>query len=298
MSKGTITLVIALVCLFASSGVNRILIGSRADAGVTDFEPGSELTPGEFVGQVAAGPVRVIPIMLLIAQTMDAFKKQEWHRVLTINRILSQLVPRVPAVWMLNGWNMAVNVSYSHYIAGEPERAYEWILAGLDHLKRGADRNPRDPEIRFYYGQMLWRTLDAQTKSQDALDYYRRRFHADGRNPQLECLAEVDKACELAPFDYRYRVFAVQVRQEIARGIQDHDPARAHRLLTEAVPDVDHIDEIVTRIRDDEQTPRENKAALDALLENLAERKALLLAEIESLRQVSGGLEPSDSRER
>ncbi len=296
MTKNWVLVVIALLALLGARLLGASLQEQRVECGISDLARSEELTPGEFLGTVAAGPIRAVPTAFLLAGGMDAFQRQDWHHALAIYDLLVQLQPRLPAVWMQNGWNMIVNVAHHSFEAGEPDQAYEWVLAGLDHIRRGAERNPTNAEIRFYYGRMLFRVGRKDILKKEVVDYYQRRFGDDDRDPLQESLTHFDLAAKINPNFAGHHEMQGRVRIQLAhRELKNGDPERSVELLRESIPPLLEAQKIVTRVMESEEIPEENKAAFVGFNNNLAAQVDFAEKMINDIMAREERVEPSDS---
>jgi hypothetical protein len=292
-------LVVAL--LVGSRIVETRLLELREQGGLTDLSLGAELTPAEFLASRLAGPLRAVPVPILWTEAMDAFKRQDWHRALAVYRTLSILTPRDPEVWMLQGWNMAVNIAQDSYEKGMPDRAFEWLEEGLDHLAEGARRNPSVPEIHYYRGLLLARSVDPLGRSREMVEYYRTRFETEGRDPLQEAIPCFDRAAELADEkgipDFRIPDQAWRARHRLALLREAAgDPEEAVKLLVGAIPWADKALEIVDRYLEQPWQEPEYEAALRAFRTNLAGRRDLLQEDARRIQENMERLEPHISR--
>jgi hypothetical protein len=89
------------------------------------------LAPSEFVGTVALAGVRPLAVNALWVRSMDAFRERDWTEALALHRAIAFLRHRLEEAWVLNGRNLAYNVT-ARFDAD-------------DELERGAEISPPAP---------------------------------------------------------------------------------------------------------------------------------------------------------
>ncbi|MBI1854132.1 MAG: hypothetical protein HYR85_27655 [Planctomycetes bacterium] len=114
------------------------------------------LAPADLVGTVALAGIRPIAVNALWVRSMEAFRQKDWTEALAIYRAIAFLQPRLDEAWLLNGWNLAYNLSADFAARGRAREATASVLDGIDFLREGARRNPDSAELRSYEAWVLY----------------------------------------------------------------------------------------------------------------------------------------------
>ncbi|MCF6157964.1 MAG: hypothetical protein E3K32_05200 [wastewater metagenome] len=238
----------------------------RESSGISEGSAYNALLPGEFIGTVALGGFRAAAVNFLWIRAVDAWEKKVWYEALTLYRLISKLQPRLANIWVINAWNMIYNISVDLDHKEQQELSWEWIAEGIDFLKEGIDRNPKNPELHFYLG---WVYYDKGKNS-----YYHEQFLRRGEHPVKTACSYIGKAAELASPEYYFYNYwySFMLRERAAIEESEENISEALALITTSISALKLAEKSVPKHTDFQQF----EEGIKMRLEELHERKAHL----------------------
>lgn len=267
-----------LICTFTS--FNFILKGIdkyRLSNGLSEGSTYDALSPGEFIGTVASGGFRAAAVNFLWIRAMDAWEKKVWYEALTLYRLISRLQPRLSNIWIINAWNMIYNISVDIRHKELEDMSWKWIKEGMDFLKEGIRRNPKNPELNFYLG---WVYYDKGKNG-----YYYDQFLKSGEHPIKRACHYIGKAAELAPSHYYFYNYwySFMLKERASLEESEGNVSQALASISTSITALRVAEKNVPQHRDFKQF----EDGIKARLEELDERKARLEKAGETLAQTN-----------
>ena len=143
LRKGSL-LVLAGVLLFGASRVQQSLNVDREKLGLTRVEPLKNAPPVLAFTTVALGGFRGLISNALWMRANDLQDEDKFFEMAQLADWITKLEPHFVQVWLVQGWNMAYNISVK--FKDYPDR-WRWVKRGIELL--------RDDGLRFNPNEML-----------------------------------------------------------------------------------------------------------------------------------------------
>lgn len=134
----------------------------------------AEVKAGELtgtVGQSAAlavlGGLRPLVAIYATLHAFDAWTFRQWDVVERDYRIITTLMPEDIDSWKTGAWHLAYNASASELFddpsvptAVREKNSRDWVLKGVEFMKRGLDQNPRSSILHQELADIYREKLD------------------------------------------------------------------------------------------------------------------------------------------
>ena len=134
------------VLLAASGMMVEPLQRSQVDYDLT-HEPVKGIGPGMVLATTALGAFRGIIVDVVWIRMENLKQEGKFFELVQLADLACKLAPRFPAVWDLNAWNLAWNVSVQVPVNSE---RWPWVKKGIEVLRDEAiPLNPGAPELYF-----------------------------------------------------------------------------------------------------------------------------------------------------
>jgi hypothetical protein len=142
---------LALVLLLGASFAQKHLNQARADLGLTRVAPLDNAPPVLAFTTVALGGFRGLIANALWVRAMDLQDAGKYFEMVQLADWITKLQPHLPAVWVVQAWNMAYNISIKFQ---NPRDRWIWVERGISLLRDDGLRwNPQEPTI---YRELAW----------------------------------------------------------------------------------------------------------------------------------------------
>ena len=215
-------------------GLGAIAVASRSHAPLAEFrrqedlvlasDPLENAPPLVAFTTVALGGFRSIAADVLWLRAVRLQDRGQYIELVTLADWITKLQPRMPAVWVFQGWNLAFNISV---MFERPEDRWRWVQHGIRLLRdEGLKYCPGQPklyqELSWFFNFKIGEDMD------DAHRFYKREWarqmeHAlGGPRPDFDALARAPRAA-----DELERSPAAHAWVEALRGagLDPYDPA-------------------------------------------------------------------------
>lgn len=126
-----------ICCLFMGVFWSQELVEDYKRKG--DFIETFVFIPGEAIGGIVLAGFKSIAVDILWIMLDELFHKGHWFKTLPIFHSITYLQPRFIHNWSLGGWHMSFNISHEEK---DIEKEREWIIRGIEFMKRGIKYNP------------------------------------------------------------------------------------------------------------------------------------------------------------
>jgi hypothetical protein len=179
-AKKICLLVIALVLLAALVPIQRGLTRDRNRLGLTRQEPLENAPPVLAFTTVALGGFRGLIANALWIRAMDLQDEDKFFEMAQLADWITKLEPHYTQVWLVQGWNMAYNISvkFKETAPGEFPDRWRWVYGGIKLLRdEGLKYNPHDVlmfrELAWFFQHKMGQNLD------DANMYYKMEWRKE-----------------------------------------------------------------------------------------------------------------------
>jgi len=190
-----------LIVVAAMQPLRKSLEETRARLGFAS--PPTELRPGEFAATVLLGGFRAVAVDLLWIKALEARRAQDWHALLALTRMISNLQPEFIDGWEFNMWVMTTKLARR---APTDREGWQWLQRGIEFGKEGLRRNPDSWRLAYAVGYQYYyncggfddnRTRQFQqwllkqtgrTNWQHARDWFARAWELAGPDADPDCL--------------------------------------------------------------------------------------------------------------
>jgi hypothetical protein len=144
----------------------------RERLGFTKLEPLENAPPVLAFTTVALGGFRGLIANSLWVRLSDLQEDEKFFEMVQLADWITKLEPHFVQVWLMQGWNMAYNISVKFKA---PEDRWRWVQRGISLLRdEGLKYNPDETliyrEISWFYQHKMGQNLD------DAHIYYKTHF--------------------------------------------------------------------------------------------------------------------------
>lgn len=190
--KKILLLTLAVVSLVGVVPIQRALNHDRNVLGLTRREPLENAPPILAFTTVALGGFRGLIANALWIRAMDLQDEDKFFEMAQLADWITKLEPHYTQVWLVQGWNMAYNISvkFKETSPGEFPDRWRWVHGGIKLLRDdGLRYNPNDVmifrELAWFFQHKMGANLD------DANMYYKREWAKEmtrvlGDKPNLD----------------------------------------------------------------------------------------------------------------
>jgi len=155
----------------ARGGPGGILAQLRTQFGLSEAELG-EIDPTSEAMRLTTLGLRGVAANILWTKA-DIYKmKKDWTNLSATLEQLVKLEPHFISVWRFQAWNLSYNVSAEF---DDYRKRYEWVIRGIEFLKKGVRYNEREPKL---YWDVGWFTAQKIGRA-DEWKQFRRLFKQD-----------------------------------------------------------------------------------------------------------------------
>jgi hypothetical protein len=153
---------VATVLLVAASFLQRQLNRQRADLGLTRIAPLENAPPVLAFTTVALGGFRGLIANALWIRANDLQMEDRFFEQVQLADWITKLEPTFTQVWLVQGWNMAYNISVKFR---DPYDRWRWVQRGIELLRdEGLKYNPREAliyrELAWFFQHKMGQNLD------------------------------------------------------------------------------------------------------------------------------------------
>jgi hypothetical protein len=146
------TLIAAAVLLICvSARMQSLLNVERADLGLTRLTPLENAPPVLAFTSVALGGFRGLIANMLWIRANDLQQDDKYFEMVQLADWITKLEPHFVAVWTVQAWNMAYNISVKFK---DPEDRWHWVERGVQLLRDKA--LPMNPGETLIYRDLSW----------------------------------------------------------------------------------------------------------------------------------------------
>jgi hypothetical protein len=144
-------LFLALAMLAGASLAQKSMNQARADLGLTRVAPLENAPPMLAFTTVALGGFRGLIANALWVRAMDLQDDGKYFEMVQLADWITKLQPHLPAVWVVQAWNMAYNISIKFQ---DPRDRWLWVERGISLLRDDGLRwNPQETSL---YRELAW----------------------------------------------------------------------------------------------------------------------------------------------
>lgn len=152
--------------------IQNAINNDRERLGFTKLEPLENAPPVLAFTTVALGGFRGLIANALWIRLSDMQEDEKFFEMVQLADWITKLEPHFVQVWLMQGWNMAYNISVKFK---QPEDRWRWVQRGISLLRdEGLKYNPDEAliyrEISWFYQHKMGQNLD------DAHIYYKTHF--------------------------------------------------------------------------------------------------------------------------
>lgn len=131
-----------------------------------------EIDPAGETMKLATLGLRGVAANLLWEKANHYKKVEDWTSLSAALEQITRLQPNFISVWQFQGWNLAYNVGVEF---DDYHDRYQWIIKGINFLKRGTRYNSREPRLTWDIG---W-DIGHKIGTADEKVLYRKLFRED-----------------------------------------------------------------------------------------------------------------------
>src|SRR5688572_5008859 len=153
---------IALALILAAGLLQFRLNRQRASLGLTRIAPLENAPPVLAFTTVALGGFRGLIANALWIRANDLQQEDKFFEQVQLADWITKLEPNFTQVWLVQGWNMAYNISVKFR---DPYDRWRWVQRGIELLRdEGLRYNPREAliyrELAWFFQHKLGQTMD------------------------------------------------------------------------------------------------------------------------------------------
>ncbi|NQU22721.1 MAG: hypothetical protein HQ567_15700, partial [Candidatus Nealsonbacteria bacterium] len=120
----------------------------RKEHGLSQTQLG-EIDPTSETIKLASFGLRGVAVTALWSKRHQYQMKKDWTNLSAVHEQIAKLQPSFVSVWIFQGWNLAYNVSVEF---DDFRKRYEWVIRGINFLRKGIAYNDRDPTLLWQVG--------------------------------------------------------------------------------------------------------------------------------------------------
>ena len=176
-AKKILLLALAAVLLAGVAPLQRALNRDRKELGLTRVEPLENAPPLLAFTTVALGGFRGLIANMLWIRASELQDEDKFFELAQLADWITKLEPHYPQVWLVQGWNMAYNISvkFKETAPGQFPDRWRWVHGGIKLLRDdGLRYNPNEliiyRELAWFFQHKMGANLD------DANMYYKREW--------------------------------------------------------------------------------------------------------------------------
>ncbi len=173
-------MLLVVAAIAASAFLSPLINRQRRDLQLSfDMKADTQL-PVKYALLPAMGSLRGIAVDALWYRAEMLKRQGKFFEANTLARLITDLQPRFPAVWVFHAWNLAFNISVETYT---PQERWDWVNKGIRLLRdEGLVYNPRSVLI---YKELAWCLFFKVGKSTDDAHWYYKTMWAQEWNDLL-----------------------------------------------------------------------------------------------------------------
>ena len=178
--KTILLLSLAAVLLVGAGFVQQSLNRDRDQLGLTRVQPLENAPPVLAFTTVALGGFRGLISNALWMRASDLQDEDKFFEMAQLADWITKLEPHFVAVWLVQAWNMAYNISvkFKESSPGQFPDRWRWVKAGIELLRDdGLRYNPNETliyrELAWFFQHKMGQNLD------DASMYYKQQWAND-----------------------------------------------------------------------------------------------------------------------
>jgi hypothetical protein len=155
-------LLLAALLVIVSATCQRLMNHQRAGLGLTRVAPLENAPPVLAFTTVALGGFRGLIANALWIRANDLQQEDKFFEQVQLSSWITKLEPHFTQVWLVQGWNMAYNISVKFR---DPYDRWRWVQRGIELLRDdGLRYNPKEPliyrELAWFYQHKIGQNLD------------------------------------------------------------------------------------------------------------------------------------------
>jgi hypothetical protein len=155
-------LLLAVLLVLVSATCQRVMNRQRADLGLTRLTPLENAPPMLAFTTVALGGFRGLIANALWIRANDLQQEDKFFEQVQLSSWITKLEPHFTQVWLVQGWNMAYNISVK---LPDPYDRWRWVQRGIELLRdEGLKYNPKEAliyrELAWFYQHKIGQNLD------------------------------------------------------------------------------------------------------------------------------------------
>ncbi|HEU0009725.1 MAG TPA: hypothetical protein VFT34_07915, partial [Verrucomicrobiae bacterium] len=155
-------LLIAAILVVGSATCQRLMNRQRAGLGLTRVAPLENAPPMLAFTTVALGGFRGLIANALWIRANDLQQEDKFFEQVQLSSWITKLEPHFTQVWLVQGWNMAYNISVKFR---DPYDRWRWVQRGIELLRDdGLRYNPKEAliyrELAWFYQHKIGQNLD------------------------------------------------------------------------------------------------------------------------------------------
>ena len=164
---------LVLTLALGASGVLATgLLGMAGRYRLTYTEQAEQGQPAQVSLGIAMGAFRGIFVNWLWIRANNLKEDGKFYEANELAKVITQLQPRFPRVWVFHAWNMSYNISVA---TQTPQERWDWVNAGIKLLRdEGIPANPNDLLLHKELAWIFMHKIGGITD--DANQYYKRRM--------------------------------------------------------------------------------------------------------------------------
>ena len=171
---------LCLVLLLGVSQMQRWLNRDREALGLTRMDPLENAPPVLAFTTVALGGFRGLIANALWIRMNELQENDRYFEMVQLADWITKLEPRFVHVWLVQGWNMAYNISVKFNSA---EDRWRWVQRGIELLRDDGLRY--NPDETLIYRELSWFFQHKMGHNLDDAHLYYKQAWFDEMNPVL-----------------------------------------------------------------------------------------------------------------
>src|SRR5262245_5462573 len=165
-------LILAVLLVFGASRVQWILVGQREALGLNRYTELKGAPPVLALTTMALGGFRGLISNALWIRASELQEEEKFFEMAQLADWITKLEPHFTQVWLMQGWNMAFNISVKF---NDKEDRWRWLERGIELLRDdGLRYNPYDilihRELAWFFQFKMGGNMD------DAHGHYKRMW--------------------------------------------------------------------------------------------------------------------------
>jgi hypothetical protein len=157
-----VLLLLAVLLVVGSATCQRLMNRQRAGLGLTRVAPLENAPPMLAFTTVALGGFRGLIANALWIRANDLQQEDKYFEQVQLSSWITKLEPHFTQVWLVQGWNMAYNISVKFR---DPYDRWRWVQRGIELLRDdGLRYNPKEAliyrELAWFYQHKIGQNLD------------------------------------------------------------------------------------------------------------------------------------------